>query len=494
MSGRGLIGPIGLSAGERAFHLGRISEAYGLFCRAACADPTLALACRNAGASAAALRDLDAACKYFTWLCRLEPGDHLPPLELGKAQLLLGDHPASAAALSWSISLAPAVWTSMIYYSSALRSIASPDAASRFAERALTLAPFEPLALSELGSVLREKRDFRGATDSLGRSVALEPNQPGTLLTMGFCFLHGDDYLSGWRFYEFRWRDSDFLRDNRDPPIQRWSGQPEIKGLRLLVFSEQGFGDTIQFARFIPELERFEADVTLLVPPELLPLLQGVRGVSRVVSRLGEDETFHACCSLMSLTNIFQMDVDRVIASRSTYLKAPRDLVRQWHTRLRPKNAPLIGVCWSGSQNPRSTTRMISLSEFSQIFENDLTFVSLNRDVRASDRDALEKLRDRLRHFGDELTDFSVTAALIENMDLVVTVDTSVAHLAASVGREVWIILPYNADWRWSEGRQDSIWYERVRLFRQSRGDNWQEVLRRLRTALVSRARGALAG
>jgi ADP-heptose:LPS heptosyltransferase len=137
---------------------------------------------------------------------------------------------------------------------------------------------------------------------------------------------------------------------------------------------------------------------------------------------------------------------------------------------------------------------MISLSEFSQIFENDLTFVSLNRDVRASDRDALQKLRDRLRHFGDELTDFSVTAALIENMDLVVTVDTSVAHLAASLGKEVWIILPYKADWRWSEGRQDSIWYERVRLFRQSRGDNWQEVLRRLRTALVSRARGALAG
>lgn len=465
---------------------GGISEAHGLFCRAACADPASVVACRNAGANAAVLEDLDAACKYFTWLCRLEPGTDLPPLELGKARLLLGDYPASAEALSLSISLAPAIPTTMIYYSSALRRIASLDVALRFAERALTLAPFEPQALSEIGSVLREKRDFRGATDSFGRSIALEPNQPGTLLTMGFCFLHADDYLSGWRFYEFRWRDDDFLRENRDPPIQRWSGQPEIKGLRLLVFSEQGFGDTIQFARFVPELERFEAGITFLVPPELLPLLEGIRGASRVVCRLSEEETFHACCSLMSLPHILQVNVDSVLSSRPSYLRASQDLVRSWRARLPPKSSPVVGVCWSGSANPRMTTRTISLHEFSRIFESGLTFVSLNRDVRPSDRDTLDSLRDRLHHFGDELTDFSVTAALIENMDVVVTVDTSVAHLAASMAKEVWIILPFNADWRWSEGRQDSFWYERVTLFRQARGQGWSGVLNEVSAALAS--------
>ena len=127
MTGRGPVGSVWLSAGERAFHRGGISEAHGLFCRAACADPTSGVACRNAGASAAVLQDLDAACKYFTWLCRLEPGTDLPPLELGKARLLLGDYPASAEALSLSISLAPAAPTTMIYYSSALRRIASLD-------------------------------------------------------------------------------------------------------------------------------------------------------------------------------------------------------------------------------------------------------------------------------------------------------------------------------------------------------------------------------
>ena len=298
--------------------------------------------------------------------------------------------------------------------------------------------------------------------------------------------MHADDYLSGWRFYEFRWRDDDFLRENRDPPIQRWSGQPEIKGLRLLVFSEQGFGDTIQFARFVPELERFEADITFLVPPELLPLLEGIRGASRVVCRLSEEETFHACCSLMSLPHILQVNVDLVLSSRPSYLSASEDLVQSWRARLPPKSSPVVGVCWSGSANPRMTARTISLQEFSQIFHSALTFVSLNRDVRPSDRDTLDSLRDRLYHFGDELTDFSVTAALIENMDVVVTVDTSVAHLAASMGKEVWIILPFNADWRWSEGRQDSFWYERVTLFRQARGQGWSGVLNQVSAALAS--------
>jgi Flp pilus assembly protein TadD len=475
-----------LSAGERAFYRGDVGEARAFFLRAASSDPALGVAWRNAGASAAVLRDLEAAGKYFGWLGVLEPRNDVSHLELGKVQLLLGNHAASAEALSKSMSLAPAVPAALVHYSSVLRRVASPEAAWRFAEWALTLAPFDPQALSELGNVLRERRDFRGAADLLGRSIAIEPNQPETLLTLAFCFLHLDDYALGWRFYEFRWRDRDFLRENRDPPIQRWSGQPEIKGLRLLLFSEQGFGDTIQFVRFIPELERFEAEITLLVPPELLPLLSGIRGVSRVVCRLAEDETFHACCSLMSLPNILMLTVDSVRCSRSPYLEAPKDLVQRWRSRLIPKTSPLIGVCWSGSANPRMTSRTISLLEFSKIFESGLTFVSLNRDVRPADRDALTNLQDQLRHFGDELTDFSVTAALIENMDVVVTVDTSVAHLAGSMGKEVWIMLPFNADWRWSEGRQDSFWYERVKLFRQSRGEGWNEVLSQMAAALTA--------
>jgi hypothetical protein len=280
--------------------------------------------------------------------------------------------------------------------------------------------------------------------------------------------------------------DKDFLKYHRVSPLQRWKGQLSIKGRKLIVFSEQGFGDTIQFARFLEGLGGYGADITLLVPPELERLFKSLPWVTRVTAKVPA-ELFAACCSLMSLPVILRTTLNSIPFSDSAYVRPESEWVEAWQERLGPSSVPRIGVCWSASENPMSGNRSIPLEQFSSLFLAGLQIVSLQKTVSPADIVHFEQIQGSMAHLGEEMVDFAATSPLIDLVDLVITVDTSVAHLAGAMGQEVWILLPARADWRWLSDRVDSPWCPKARLFRQKVNGDWRTLVEEVAAALRSR-------
>jgi ADP-heptose:LPS heptosyltransferase len=270
-----------------------------------------------------------------------------------------------------------------------------------------------------------------------------------------------------------------------------WLGNETLEGKTILIVSDEGLGDAMQFARYIPMVARLGARIILVVQDALYPLLSNFPGIAQCVplsatSRL-PDFDFH--CSIMSLPLALKTRLDSIPSAISYLPSPPRARVQAWKERLGSHDKLRVGLAWSG--NPKHAddhNRSISLREVSNVLNVSATFVSLQKDIRPDDRRALQEL-PRLIDFSSELTDFVETAALIKCLDLVVTVDTSVAHLAAALGRPTWLLLPYTPDFRWLLDRDDSPWYPSMRLFRQTSSRDWRDVLDRLRTELSFQTR-----
>jgi ADP-heptose:LPS heptosyltransferase len=268
-----------------------------------------------------------------------------------------------------------------------------------------------------------------------------------------------------------------------------WLGDGPIEGKTILVFADEGLGDTIQFARYIPMLAARGARVMLWVDAPLLSLLSGLSGVFRLLKSSDPLPDFDLHCPLCSLPLAFRTRLETI--PPDVYLPRPAEAqIQAWENRLQtslgPRIRPRVGLAWSG--NPNHTDdhiRSVQLQKLLGLLDLDVAFVSLQKDPRPDDRAHLEQtgIVDLTAH----LTDFSETAALMSCLDLVITVDTSVAHLASALGRPTWILLPYTPDWRWLLGRDDSPWYASVRLFRQDERRDYAPVIERVREALQAR-------
>ena len=279
------------------------------------------------------------------------------------------------------------------------------------------------------------------------------------------------------------------MRNPSDFSQPLWLGQAEFGGIEglagktILVHSEQGLGDTIQFSRYLPLLAEHGARVVFELPAALFGALRGVTGVSDFVVK-GQTlpaADFH--CPLLSLPLAFKTTLES-IPSPGPYLKADALKVKQWSERLGLKSRPRIGLVWSGNaQHKNDHNRSISLELLLSQLPDRFDWVSLQREVRDADRQALE-LHPSIRHFGTELADFTDTAALCELMDLVISVDTSVAHLSGALGRPTWVLLPNVPDWRWLLDRDDSPWYACIKLYRQREPSEWSPVIARVALAL----------
>jgi hypothetical protein len=207
-------------------------------------------------------------------------------------------------------------------------------------------------------------------------------------------------------------------------------------------------------------------------------------GVTEVISKGSPLPDFDYQCPLLSLPLAFGTRLE-TIPSPTPYLQAPEQISKAWQVRLGPKTRPRIGLVWSGNPAHRDDqNRSIALQSLSPLLDSGATFVSLQKDIRDADAAVLRERNDIL-HFGDALKDFSDTAALISNLDLVISVDTSVAHLAGALGKPVWVLLTYVPDWRWLLDRDDSPWYPTARLFRQSESRTWGDVIARVRADLL---------
>lgn len=351
-------------------------------------------------------------------------------------------------------------------------------------EHVLEKTPVDEVAHFQRGNVLTTLRRHEEAKGAFVQAIEIDPDYIQAHCNLAFLCLSVADFRNGWEEYEWRWRDPQMFGVLRKFEQPRWMGTEPLAGKTILLYSEQGLGDTLQFCRYVPLVKALGATVVLEAQVELKPLLATLAGVDEFVRQGAPLPPFDLHCPLLSLPRAFRTELS-TIPCDVPYLQANPVLVAKWRTRLGTSTRPRIGLVWSGNpKHPNDRNRSMSFSELLPLLTDAFEWVSLQKVVRDEDRVALAS--STVRHFGDEIADFADTAALLETMDGVLSVDTSVAHLAGALGRPLWVMLPHTPDFRWLLDREDNPWYPQARLFRQTQGGDWTAVFEQLAAALPS--------
>jgi hypothetical protein len=319
---------------------------------------------------------------------------------------------------------------------------------------------------------------------SYDKAIALKPNYAEALWNQSLCLLLMGHFKQGLRQYEWRKKTNKPIAV-RSYPKPVWLGQESIANKTVFIYWEQGLGDTIQFCRYAKLLEARGAKVIMSVQQPLCGLLKQISPTIQILKQNEEPTDFDYHCPLLSLPLALGTSLE-TIPTEQQYLKTDEDRRAVWSARVPPKTKPRIGVVWRGSPTYKGDHyRSIELQQFLAIFSPDADWICLQKEISEKDLVRLRQL-GRIAFFGDDLRDFSDTAALLDLMDLVITIDSSVAHLAGAMGKPVWILLPFNPDWRWLLDRNDSPWYPSVRLFRQNKIGDWATVIDQVKSELRS--------
>lgn len=363
-----------------------------------------------------------------------------------------------------------------------LRELDRPQEALMAYDRAVALDPSDWEGHYNRGIALHDLRRLPQAMNAYSLARRLAPQEARIEWNEALALLLSQRWHEGWLAYEARWSLEPPMAGLADRAGRSWRGGG-VAGCRMLLVAEQGLGDTLQFCRYVPHVVALGAEVTLLVPPSLHSLLDSAWSGVRVLSTIEPAERFDFHCPLMSLPLALQR-FDPLDGGSLPYLRADAALVSD-HARQHPRTSrPRVGLAWSGNRaNLSDARRSVALSDFVQALAPGWVPVVLQSEVRPEDELALAALQDVI-HAPAELEGFARTAAWCESVDLVLTVDTSIAHLAGALGRPTWVLLHHASDWRWLMDREDSPWYPHTRLFRQRTPGQWGEVLQRVRSAL----------
>jgi tetratricopeptide (TPR) repeat protein len=356
------------------------------------------------------------------------------------------------------------------------------EAAAAF-ETAIRLAGGFAQAHLNLGHTLRDLGRPAEALASFDRAIAARPGYRDAYCDKALILLRNGDYAAGWEAYE--WRNQAPL-----PPGSRTFPQPQLSldrdlaGATVFVHWEQGFGDTIQFCRYALLLQAKGARLIVSVQEPLVSLLKQLEPRVAIIGGALAPSAFDYHCPLLSLPFVFGTRVETIPAARA-YLSADPAIAARWAARLPAGTRPRIGFAVSGRRAASNDAqRSIGMRDLAPLLGFPAEWICIQKDLRVADAETLAGLPNVTFH-GAELIDFAQTAGLIANLDLVVAVDTSVAHLAAAMGKPVWLMLSEPADWRWLQARDDTPWYPSATLFRQNRAGDWPEVLARILQALA---------
>ncbi len=350
-----------------------------------------------------------------------------------------------------------------------------PSDALESLRRALAINPNLADPTSIMAVLVEQAGQIEQAASLYARAVELQPDSPQYHQNLGMSLLMRGDFQRGWQEYDWR-RLKPKNPGSRPFPQPAWDGSP-LQGRTIMLFAEQGLGDVIQFLRFAKLVAERGGRVVLECPPSLVSVARQVSGIAEVIAQ-GEPwpEDIQAQLALMSLPMVLGTDLHS-IPNQVPYISADPYLESVWKENLKDCPGKRIGLVWEGSStHPNDKNRSMPARRLAPLAEvNGVSFISLQKLARTLPPDNL-KMLDRTT----ELLDFSDTAALIANLDLVITVDTAVAHLAGAMGKPVWILIPSVPDWRWMLGREDSPWYPTARLFRQEVPGDWGGVVRRV--------------
>ena len=394
---------------------------------------------------------------------------------LGALQMDAGEYKTGEAVLRRAIALKPELWNAHCNLGSILARQGDALGAIAAFRNVLMVNPRDLPTLCSLGFTLDALGDEAGAASCFRLALEVQPESSLARFNLSSHLLLDGNFADGWREYEQRWLVRQFA-GKREPFAQpQWRGEP-IRGARIYVYAEQGLGDTLQFVRYVPMLVELGAEVLLEVQPPLVALLGEVHPAVRVIVK-GErpqDVDWHS--PLLSLPGAFGTDLSNIPAS-VPYLQADAGRCADWSRRLAAKSLR-VGVVWTGNpEHTRDRLRSIPFSQFRRLIGVEgTTLYALQKDLTLAQREEIASA-GKMVDLGTELEDFTDTAAIVANLDLVITVDTSVAHLAGALGKPVWILLPHAPDWRWLRERGDSPWYPTARLFRQTVAGQWGGVL-----------------
>ena len=369
----------------------------------------------------------------------------------------------------------------------ALKGLKRFDEAIAHYEKALSLKPDYHEAWTNKGATLHELKRFDEAIAHYEKALSLKPDYHEASCNMSLSLLLQGDFENGFPLYESRWASEKVseIAGKRFFGKPVWLGVEPLQGKAILLYGEQGLGDFIQFCRYVKLVSDLGAKVILEAPQSLAGLMGNLKGVSELVIKGEELPFFDYQCPLLSLPLAFNTNI-HTIPNPSGYINLDNhpNKIMEWKARLGLKSKPRVGLVWSGNpQHKNDHNRSLLLEDILSHLPSQFEYISLQKEVRELDRLTLDS-SPHILNFANYLNDFVDTAALIDNLDLIISVDTSVAHLSAALGKKTLVLLPNVPDWRWLLDREDSPWYLSVKLYRQKSIGDWSGVLDRVKLDL----------
>jgi Tfp pilus assembly protein PilF len=491
-----------LQTGMALFQQGRLEEAWAAFNAVAAADPGNALAWQMMGLILFRAGQAEDAITCLRRAVALNPRDATAHGNLGYALRESGAFEEALESCERALALNPSFADAQLNRANALLDLGRPAEALAAYDKLLRRQPGMANVLNNRGNALRALNRNAEAVESFDKAIALAPDVPEIRVNGGYARLAVGDYAQGLELFESRWKHPRMLAYLHSRDFQRpfWRGDEPLAGKILLLHSEQGFGDILQFCRYARLAADAGARVILEVDAALVSLMTTLDGVDQVVEQGRPLPPFDLHCPLMSLPFAFGTTWD-TIPGKTPYLHADPAKVAAWQERLGPKKRPRVGLVWSSGVRPDQPEltaingrRNLPLARLAKLKGVAVDFVSLQKgDPAEAEFAALDQAAwdgPRIVNAAKDITDFADTAALIGALDLLITVDTSTAHLAGALGAPVWIINRFDACWRWQPDGSESLWYPSARLFRQPRIGDWDGVMDDVRRALDQRFAG----
>jgi Tfp pilus assembly protein PilF len=467
--------------------LGRNAESIASYRRALALRPVYAKAELNLGVALMDAHALTEAGEHLRDAVALEPRFPEAHYNLGNLLEKQGALEEAAASFRRAAQLKPDFYEAHNNLGAVLSKAGEGAPALASFEQALALKPRHAEAHHNLANALADLGRYEEALATCRQAIALDPAHVQAGFSEAMLLLLRGELRLGFEKYECRWRLETL--PPRGFPAPLWNGE-DLSGRTILLHAEQGYGDTLQCLRYVPQVAARGGRIVLEVPRELLGLARRLPELGKLVARGDALPDFDLQCPLFSLPRALRTTLE-TIPAQVPYLSAEPDAVARWRERLGEGPGLKVGIAWAGSPQHRSDAqRSIAIEKLEPLLRlNGVRWFSLQVGDRAAD---LARLPGGLvTDLSPDLADFAETAAVIRNLDLVIAVDTALAHLAGALGTPAWVMLRARPDWRWLLEREDSPWYPSLRLFRQRRAGDWGEVVRRLRAALKRMARAA---
>jgi tetratricopeptide (TPR) repeat protein len=403
-------------------------------------------------------------------------------LNCGIAHAALGAHDEAVAQFDAALAMMPG--HPGVHYNRglALHELGRYAAALDAHDRALASAPEHAGAWLHRGRALAALNRHDEAVASYGKAKAIGRDDADLHFSEALALLTLGDYRGGFAKYEARWRRSGMpAPKGRGRPL--WLGEYPLARKTVLLHAEQGLGDTIQFARYVPLLAAAGAKIVLEVQSELTALMRRLDGGAQLIARGDAPPAFDVHCPLGSLPLALRTEPDNVPAD-IPYLSADDTDLARWSARIGGLERPRIAIAWSGNPSHfNDRNRSIPFARLAPLFSSPARFLSIQRNVRSEDAEQLAA-QARVTHLGGALENFTDTAAVIARCDLVISADTAVAHLAGAMGRPLWVLIPFAPDWRWTLDGETTPWYPTARIFRQTALGDWDGVVARVAAEL----------